>query len=163
MVSGSKRRPEPEQLKRGKAFHKRIQAEWEAGAEGDVFPERSVIKKTGRKGRVDIFVNDGDPDGCVAIVEMKASDWDRMTEQAVNRNIRRQIRQIWGYIESQIDGENYVSTGEHKSVSPGIMFPKKPKDVERLKMIERLFIAEGIAVVWHDESIQDCRSRKESQ
>jgi len=152
MVSGSKRRLEPEPLKRGKAFHKYIQAEWEAEAEGDVFSERYVIKKTGRKGRVDVFVNDDDPDGCIAIVEIKASDWDRMTEQAVRRNIRRQIRQVWGYVESQVDGENYVSTGEHRSVSPGIIFPRKPKDVERTKMIEDLFTREGIVVVWHGTS-----------
>ncbi len=148
MVSGGKRRPEPERLKRGKGFHKKIQAQWESEAEGSVFSERWVIKKTGRNGRVDIFVNDDDPDGCIAIVEIKASDWDIMTKQAVMRNIRRQIRQVWGYIESQIDGENYVSTGERKSVSPGILFPTKPKDVERLKLIERLFIEEGIVVVW---------------
>lgn len=162
MVSDGKRRPEPEALKRGKAFHKKVQAVWEAEAEGEVRSERGVTKKTGRRGRVDIFVNDDDPNGCIAIVEIKASDWDIMTKRAVRRNIRRQIRQVWSYIESQIDGENYVSTGEHKSVSPGIIFSRKPNDVERLKMIEQLFIAEGIAVVWHDESTEDCLRRNES-
>lgn len=163
MVSRGKRRPEPDPLKRGKAFHLKIQAEWESEAEGDVFSERWVIKKTGRKGRVDVFVNDDDPDGCTAIVEIKASEWDRMTDQAVKRNIRRQIRQVWGYIETQIDGEDYVSTGEHKSVSPGILFPIRPKDAARLEMIERQFVAEGIVVVWHDETIEECRRRHDSQ
>lgn len=155
MVSSGRKRSEPEQLKRGKAFHLKIQAEWRAEAEGEVSAERWVIKKTGRKGRVDVFVNDDDQDGCIAIVEIKASDWDRMSDKAVRRNIRRQIRQVWGYIESQIDGENYVPTGEHKSVSPGIVFPKRPRNVKRLKTIEGLFTEEGIAVVWHDETTAD--------
>jgi len=163
VVSSGRKRTEPEPLKRGKAFHKKVQAEWEAKAAGEVFSERWVIKKTDRKGRVDVFVNDDEPDGCIAIVEIKATDWDRMTNQAVRRNIRRQIRQVWGYIESQIDGENYVSTGEHKSVSPGIIFPARPKDSERLKMIEKMFTEEGIAVVWHDETIEECSHRHANQ
>lgn len=149
MVSDGRRRPEPAALIRGKTFHKRIQAEWEVEAQGQVFSERWVIKKTGRKGRVDVFVNDDDPDGCIAIVEIKASDWDCMTDQAVKRNVRRQIRQVLGYIESQIDGENYVSTGEHKNVSPGIVFPKRPTNTERTEQIEKKFLEEGIVVVWH--------------
>lgn len=150
MVPNDRKRPEPEPLKRGKAFHKKIQADWEAEAEGEVTSERWVVKKTGRKGRVDVFVNDNDLDGCIAIVEIKATDWDRMTHQAVRRNIRRHIRQVWGYIESQIDGENYVSTGEQKSVSPGIVFPKRPADIERCERIEELFFDEGIVVVWDE-------------
>ncbi len=150
MVSRSRKRSEPEQLKRGKAFHKKIQAEWEAEAEGDVFRERWVVKKTGRKGRIDVFVNDDDQDGCIAIVEIKASDWDRMSEQAVRRNIGRQIRQVWGYIECQIDGENHAPTGEHKSVSPGIVFPKMPSKSDRRRQIEERFLEAGIVVVWNE-------------
>jgi hypothetical protein len=154
---------EPKQLRRGKEFHKKIQAEWIAEAEGDVRPERTIIKPSGRKGRVDVFVDDDDPDGCIAIVEVKASDWDKMTEQAVRRNIRRQIKQIWDYIESQILGGEYVPTGEGKGVSPGIIFPVRPQSKDRMKLIEESFYGEGIAVVWHDESIEECKQRNSNK
>ncbi|MCP4582394.1 MAG: hypothetical protein GY839_12340 [candidate division Zixibacteria bacterium] len=142
---------EPEQLRRGKAFHREIQAEWAQEAEGTVIPEKGVVKLTGRKGRVDVFVNDDEKDGVIAIVEIKASNWDRMTDKAVRRNARRQIKQIWDYIESQIINGEYTALGEGKDVCPGIIFPKRPTNVARKKCIEAMFSEEGIPVVWHDE------------
>jgi hypothetical protein len=150
---------EPSQLLRGKKFHKLIQDEWKREAQGDIAPERHVIKPSGRRGRVDVFVNDDDPESSVAIVEIKATDWDRMTDKAVKRNIRRQIRQIWSYIESQILNGEYVEGGEGKAVCPGIIYPKRPKDKDRMALIEELFIEEGIPVVWHDESIEEVKKR----
>ena len=49
---------EPSQLQRGKAFHRLIQDEWRREAQGDICAERHIIKPNGRKGRVDVFVND---------------------------------------------------------------------------------------------------------
>ena len=140
----------PEQLLRGNKFHEKIQENWKKTAEGKVKSERTIFKQSGRKGRVDIFVDDEDPEGVIAIVEIKASNWDKMTETAVRRNVRRQIKQVWGYIESQISKGEYVKTGEGKSVSPGIIFQKRPTDKIRMKLIEDLFEEEGIPVVWDD-------------
>ncbi len=135
----SKNKP-PDQLIRGNKFHKKIQEDWKKTAEGEVKPERTIIKQSGRKGRVDIFVDDEDTEGVIAIVEIKASDWDKMTDTAVRRNVRRQIKQVWDYIESQISKGEYVKTGEGKSVSPGIIFPKRPTNKSRMKLIEDLFL-----------------------
>jgi hypothetical protein len=154
---------QPEQLLRGKLFHEKVQFDWIKTAEGSVIAEKGIKKQEGRKGRVDVFVNDDDPDGSVAIVEIKASDWDKMTDSAVRRNVRRQIKQIWDYIESQIIKGEYVLTGERKSVCPGIIFPKRPEDKHRMILIEKLFIEEGIPVVWYDESIEDCRVRNKKR
>jgi len=145
---------EPEALRRGKAFHRLVQNEWEAEAEGCVTSEKPIRKPSGRRGRVDVFVDDKDPKGVIAIVEIKASDWDRMTEKAVRRNVRRQIRQIWSYIESQIVGERYTSDGDGKDVCPGVIFPTRPKDSTRATLIEKTFLEEGIPVVWHDEAVE---------
>ncbi len=82
-----------------------------------------------------------------------------MTDEAVRRNVRRQIRQVWSYIESQIVEGEYVEDGEHKDVCPGIIFPKRPKDGERMKLIEEMFEEEGIPVVWHDETIEERKAR----
>jgi len=95
----------------------------------------------------------------VAIVEAKASDWDKMTDVAVRKNVRRQIRQVWRYIESQIVVGEFTPTGEQRSVCPGIVFPTRPKDKHRMQLIEDLFLQEGIVAVWDDESIEQCNAR----
>ncbi len=141
---------EPIQLKRGNVFHKKMQADWLKTAEGLVSKEKAITKPTGRKGRIDIFVDD-DGDKLVAVAEVKNSDWDKMTDSAVRRNVRRQIKQIWDYIESQLKTK--------KDVSPGVIFPKRPKDKERMKLIEDMFEEEGIPVVWQDETIEERKTR----
>lgn len=136
---------EPEHLVGGKEFHEEIQKDWKKTAEYKKFKrEKEITKPSGRKGRIDIFVDAGD--NLVAVVEIKASDWDRMTIKAVCRNVRRQANQIWDYIESQLE--------QGKEVSPGIILKERPKVPERLKLIEHLFADRGIPVVWKDQSIE---------
>lgn len=139
---------EPEPLRRGKAFHRKVQADWHAEAEGDVSAEKAVTKPTGRRGRIDAFA---DGDDSKALVEIKATDWDRMTDGAVKRNVRRQIGQIWSYIEGQPD--------DAEGVCPGIVFPRRPRDRERMLLIEQMFEEEGIPVVWEDETVEERRAR----
>ena len=117
----STKEPEPKRLREGKAFHKRVQAEWKANAEGKVQIERTFKKEDGT-GRLDVFVSDNGTE-VRAIVEIKHSDWDKMTPGAVRRNVRRQARQVWKYIELQptLDG-----------ICPGIVCPKRPSDPRRL-------------------------------
>lgn len=141
---------EPKQLRLGKAFHKETQADWINTAEGQVLTEKAIIKPTGRKGRIDIFVSDAG-DKMVAVAEVKASDWDKMTDSAVQRNVKRQIKQIWDYIDSQL--------AKQKDVSPGVIFPERPKDKTRMRLIEDMFEEKGIPVVWQDESIEERKAR----
>jgi hypothetical protein len=142
---------EPKQLRQGKRFHKKVQREWlQTAKNGKPIPERSIKKLNGRNGRVDILVEDfGD---FISIVEIKATDWDQMTEKNIIRNVRRQILQIWSYIDSALELEG-------QQVCPGVIFPKLPRDPERLHRIESLFNDEGIQVVWHDETLQHLRKR----
>lgn len=70
---------------------------------------------------------------------------------AVRRNVRRQANQIWDYIDSQIE--------EGKHVSPGVVFKKRPKDPERLKLVEEMFEEQCIAVSWEDESMEERKAR----
>lgn len=148
-ISKKSKKKEPKRLIQGKEFHKKLQEDWHKTATGKVKHEEEIIKPSGRKGRMDIFV-DAD-DNLVAVVEIKASDWNSMTLGAIHRNVGRYSNQIWDYIESQL---------EHgKDVSPGIIFSKRPKDPERLKLIEQLFDERGIPVVWEDESIEERKAR----
>ena len=141
---------EPSQLCRGKAFHRKVQTDWLKTAEGTILTEEGITKPSGRKGRIDIFVDD-DGSKMVAVAEVKASDWDKMTDSAVKRNAKRQIKQIWDYIESQLKAK--------KDVSPGIILQKRPKSKKRMKLIEQLFEAEGIPVVWQDETVEERKAR----
>jgi len=144
---------EPERLSHGKQYHRQVQEDWHRTAEGEVEYEEPIVKPSGRKGRIDIFVDakDEDDKNLITVVEIKASDWDSMTLEAVRRNVRRQANQIWDYIESQIK--------EGKHISPGIVFPKKPKDLERLKLIEGFFEERCISVSWEDEPPKERKAK----
>ena len=88
-------------------------------------------------------------------MEIKDSDWDQIKPKAVRPNALRQARQIWSYIDSQIELEG-------KEVSPGIIFSMRPSDKNRLKSIEKIFNDRGIQVIWHDEPMDELRKRMES-
>ena len=142
---------EPEQLRRGKRFHRKVQDSWLRKAEGQVTIETRITKPTGKRGRVDVLVDPDEDD--VAVVEIKASDWDAMSERAVRRNVRRHVNQIMDYADSQVT--------KGKSASIGIIFPKRPASPERLRLVEDLFDAHGIPVVWEDETAEEHRARVE--
>ena len=139
---------EPAPLRRGKAFHRKVQASRRADAEGEVESEKAVVKPSGRRGRMDVFADGGE---AKALIEIKATDWDRMDDKAVRRNVRRQARQVWQYIDGQPDGA--------EGVCPGIVFPKRPRERRRMRLIERMLKEEGIPVVWEDESIEERKVR----
>ena len=140
---------EPEQLKRGKTYHKKVQKDWQQSADGIVVSEKQIKKPNNKMGRINIHIEADNK--LVAVVELKNSDWDGMTTESVKRNLKHQAKQIWSYIESQL------SNG--KDVSPGIIFPKKPKNPDKLKLIELFFEEEFISVVWEDETIDDRNNR----
>ncbi len=140
---------EPERLTKGKAFHRKIQTQWQDTAEGEISVEHGITKPSGRKGRIDIRAFDDEGD-MVAVCEIKASDWDRMKPGAVRRNARRQIKQIWDYVEAEL---------KDRTVCPGVIFPARPKTPGRLEQIESLFNDEGISVVWEDETTAQVKDR----
>jgi len=142
---------EPSVLKKGKQFHKRVQYEWSLTAEGLVKSEKIVEMAGDKKGRVDIFVEEIG-ENLVSVVEIKNTNWDKIKPENIQRNVKRQARQIWKYIESQTDLEG-------KEVSPGIIFPKLPMDPDKLMQIESVFGDEWIQVVWENEPIDEVRQR----
>lgn len=93
---------------------------------GSVIAECVCKKPSGRRGFIDMHATSGDD--TTAVVEIKCTDWDRMTSQAVVRNTRRQIKQIWDYILSELADKNQPS--------PGIVFPTLPRDPDHTVSIE---------------------------
>lgn len=147
----STKKSEPRLLRLGKEFHKKEQKVWLKIADGEVMTEKSITEPSGRKGRMDVFVKCDET--LVAVVEIKTSDWDAMSQRAIRRNVKRQARQIWDYIDSQL--------ASGREVSPGIIFPKRPKGSGRMDFIEKLFEERGISVVWEDESIVERKVRSQ--
>src|SRR5881409_3649221 len=69
---------EPARLHRGKVFQRKVQADWLVADHLSV-PEKAIRKPSGRRGRIDVFVDGRGSEPVTAIVEVKASDWDLMT------------------------------------------------------------------------------------
>ena len=96
-------------LRKGNIFHKKIQKSWGKEAQGKVKPERPCVKPSGKKGRMDIHVEFEDEDKLVSCVEIKNTDWNRMTEQSIRRNVKRQIMPGKRRLKS---GENRCKAGD---------------------------------------------------
>ena len=114
---GVAKQPEPERLRRGKAFHHEVQNRWLREYDGKARSELAVRKPNGRAGRIDLCL---DPNtNTVGVVEIKASDWDRMTEAAVRRNVKRHAAQVFQYVDSHM-------SGVRKGVCPGVVLQSGP-------------------------------------
>ncbi len=88
---------EPEILRRGKAFHKRVQGDWENTARGGkINIEYSIAlsilhEKTNHKkiGQLDIFVDE--LSDFISIVEIKSTDWDKVREKKWKKLLKRAV------------------------------------------------------------------------
>jgi hypothetical protein len=134
--------PEPERLKRGKAFHREVQKRWLREYEGDARSELAMRKPNGRIGRMDLCLDPGTE--TISVVEIKASDWDRMTEAAVGRNVKRYAAQVFQYVDSQMSG---IRTG----VCPGMVLQVRPLIPGRAELVEKLFNEECLQVAWNED------------
>ena len=74
-----------------------------------------------------------------------------MNDNAIKRNVKHQANHIWEYIESQLKIGN--------EVSPGVIFPKRPNNNDRMNLIEKLFDERGISVVWENETDEERKAR----
>lgn len=125
-----------------RAFHKLVQAEWQAGGlELKGKPEFSLTKDTGRRGRADVYVLV--EEGYLSFIEIKHTFWDGKHEKDMRRLISRYARQLYGYMDSP-DFEEHDTT-------LGIVFPKRPTTKGLAETIENGFGEYGISVVWHDD------------
>ena len=70
----------------------------------------------GKRGRVDIRLN-LEEEGNVVIVEIKATNWDKIKENRVRATALRHARQIWRYIEAHLTPLD---------VTPAIIYPAPP-------------------------------------
>jgi hypothetical protein len=144
---------EPEILRNGKAFHKKVQDDWEQTAKGGKISKEHTINlsqfsktsKCEKVGRLDLLVNElGD---FVSVVEIKSTDWDKVKEENRKKLISSHRRQVWKYIEEYLDVEKV-------EVCPGIIYPHSPSAPGLKEMIENHLNEYGLQVVWYDDARQ---------
>jgi len=133
---------EPEALRRGRDFHRRVQAAWAAEAEGDVRIE-ALFGSSGwapyRSGRVDILVDAAESLAC--IVEIKATDWDDVCVENRRRLLPRHRRQLWSLVEQY--------ARDHESdVAAAMVYPTRPRTPGLGESIEGFLGDWGILVEW---------------
>ena len=138
---------EPKQLVRGKQFQKVVQIDWQKTAEGDVEVEHTIQllpspkrARRIRRGRMDIFIDE--QEDYVAIVEIKATDWDRILPRNRVKNLRAHEGQVWGYVRKFLEGDD-------RSVCAGVIYPSAPRTPGLKEQVEEYLNDHGLQVVWY--------------
>jgi hypothetical protein len=76
---------EPEQFKRGKRFHRRVQVDWEGFIENAMVSPEHYVKLDSplitKSGRIDIFVNK--IEDFVSVFELKSTDCETWREKGI--------------------------------------------------------------------------------
>jgi hypothetical protein len=149
----------PDALRRGREFERLVKTKWQQRSEVTPLLEHATARVGPKvsRGRVDIFVHAdldpvwGEPGSAVAgrdayVVEIKATEWDRIPARRVAPYVRRQARQVWDYLEAALDDD---SPFEHASGS--IVFPRKPGRPGLARLIEMMFLRWALDVHWFEE------------
>ena len=141
--------PEPAQLSRGKRFQKIVQADFvgntkDGTAQAEARLDLTMLANIRQaSGRADIFIAE-DGDDFVTILEVKATDWDRIKPKNIKRNLWSHQRQIFMYIDKYVDHENL-------NVCPGLIYPYPPKTPGLRELIETYLESYGAPAYWYTE------------
>jgi hypothetical protein len=127
-------------VKRGRGFEAWEQSKWTRPGHQGVETEAATAWK-GKGGRIDLRLVVDDREGHSIVVEMKASDWDKMAPHRVRPNALRHARQLWRYINAELEGG---------PVSPAIVYPVEPQTPGRKEEIEAVLCDRFIQVVWRE-------------
>lgn len=145
---------EPKILKRGKHFQKVVQRDFsENNKSGILVIEKGVSFKdfkigNKKRGRMDIFVSD-DSDDYVTILEIKSTNWDRINEKNIKRNLYRHSKQLFNYIDKYMQVDK-------KSVCHGIIYPRPPRSKKLRNWIEEIAMENyAFPVYWFNEIRSD--------
>lgn len=148
---------EPEQLARGKRFQRLVQDDFHRNTrDGTALPEahvsfeamESVRKKSGR---MDILITElGD---FVTILEIKATDWDKIKPANVRRNLWRHQKQLLTYVDKFLEVDRL-------DVCVGIIYPRPPQKPGLKGLVESCLEEEyGVPAYWYSEIQTQGRGR----
>lgn len=142
---------EPVNLRKGKEFQKIVQADYkndsidgEVGIEEFVsFKNVSGIKQ--KSGRMDIIIHNAAGDNYVMIMEIKATDWDKIKQENIKRNIYRHSKQLYNYIDKFMTINKY-------DVGLALLYPEPPKKEGLKEFIEKCAMdIYSFPVYWYNE------------
>ena len=114
-------------VKVGRRFEMWERSRWNDPGHEGVETEAPTLWK-GRCGRIDLRLVD-EEEGHSVVVETKATDWDKMAPHRVRPNALRHARQLWGYIDAELEGG---------AVLPALVYPAQPNTPGRKKEIEAI-------------------------
>ncbi len=148
-------------LIRGQQFHRNVQTAFLTGLVGaDAQPEHTLSLHAGRR-RVDLLILPKVAREITAVVvEVKNSDWDTCAAHRVKPNLRRHISQLQDYLDHFVENlRSSVRATDPGSVTPAwdsvigvLLYPKRPEDSERGRLVEDIALQQALSVVWYDET-----------
>ena len=141
---------EPEQLRRGKEFHRLVQGDWAGGvADAPALPEHTIwftaLPWRGtriRRGRIDIFIDK--IDDFVSVVEIKATNWDAVKPGNRQKLLGSHRRQVLRYVDKYLDDDGV-------NVCAGIIYPRSPHSPGLKEEVETYLNDHALQVVWYED------------
>ena len=127
-------------ISRGRRFEKWERSQWTSELNSSAKFE-APTEWQGKHGRIDIRLDLMD-DGQIVIVEIKATNWDKIKETRVRANALRHANQIWRYINAHLTPADVI---------PAIVYPAPPKSTKRREQLEEILNERGIQVVWRED------------
>jgi hypothetical protein len=140
-----------ERLAAGQAFHRSVQSAFLCGlAGGSGFRERPWRLVAGRRGRVDLTVVVDGSKQMLVIIEIKATDWDKIPEARIMRNLRCHLRQLQAYLDTALEE---MEAGEWPGGIVGaLLYPARPASAATQQAIEHIAGQQAIMVTWYEEA-----------
>ncbi|MBT63773.1 MAG: hypothetical protein CML13_11235 [Puniceicoccaceae bacterium] len=130
-----------EYAKRGKAFERELENKWSA-SQGDVIQREVSVSNEGRKGRIDILI-DEDPD-IALILEVKSTDWDKIKRGRLREYALRHLRQLHRYVDA-------VMKTSSKTITIAITYPRRPRKEDRYRELMAIFDEIGASISFEDD------------
>ncbi len=86
------------------------------------------------------------PDDFIMIMEIKATDWDKIKPQNIRKNLWRHGRQLHKYIDE------YMKSDQLESIGLAMLYPSPPKKPGLREEVETLAMNHySFPVYWYDE------------
>lgn len=141
-------------IKKGREFEKWERSFWQGKEfEGVSFEKQTAYQ--GKKGRVDIELDMTDI-GQFVLVEIKATDWEKINPTRVRPNVLRHARQLERYLKAAVEmfntsypNANIFETSE--GIVPAIIYINPPSNETTKELIVYLLNERAIQVVWRTE------------
>lgn len=93
---------------------------------------------------MDIFINE-DSDNFVTIIEIKGTNWDKIKEKNIKRNLYMHSKQLYNYIDKYMEINKL-------NVCPAVIYPKPPVKKRLREFIETCAMNNySFPVYWYSE------------